>query len=174
MSASLNPMKRDIVIGFVVLIILLGGVYLLRRSPEKPGTEAIDETPVEEVEKQLEEKFNFDVPEDVEKASLKDLTGEGSSGLGTRDVTEDGVEVSIIADLPSPDGGEQYQGWMSRGAEGEENFDRVSLGVLREAKGGWMLEIKLEGEYGDYNRLQVSRETRVDDTPEKLILDGEF
>ena len=78
--------RRDIVIGIVILALLAGVVYWIRR-PKEPLID-LPETP--SIEEQIEESFQTEIPEDVEKTEMIDVTGGASTGIGTRKF-EDGV-----------------------------------------------------------------------------------
>lgn len=166
-------MKRDVVIGFVVLALLLGGVYLLRKPTKETESEPFG-TSLAEVEQKLEEKFNFDVPETAEKISLRDVSGGQASALVTRDVGEEGIEITVLADLPELEDGKQYQAWLVRGVSGEEDFAQISLGLLGQAKGGWILEFSSGENYETYGEVIVSLEAVVDGDVEDVLLEGMF
>src|SRR3972149_3268517 len=100
--------RRDIVIGLIVLILLATVVYFRQKNQKE--TPKVPE--VQSTEKTLEEKFNIQIPEDVDKADLKDVGGGNSSGIATRDFKDSNFTSSVIADLPEPGTGEFYQAWL--------------------------------------------------------------
>ena len=171
-SAILFSMKRrDIVIGILILVIVAGVIYWRQRtSPSEemrvPETLSLEDT--------LEEKFKIEIPEDVDKAELKDVSGGSASAIAIRKFENNKFTHSILADLPDPEAGSFYEGWLVRGEEGSDNFSSFSSGRMRLAKGGWMLEFESSTDYSDYNKVVVTSEKVADKTPEKHILEGSF
>ncbi len=163
--------NRDIVIGLVVILVIAGVIFLIRR----PEEEVEDQTPtVEEVEEELEESFKFEIPEDVDKARLVDLLKLGITGLVTRDVQEDKTTYAVLVDLPDPEEGVFYEAWLvKKDEQGEDTY--LSIGRLRVAKGGYLLEHDAyEEELKEYDMVIITREKVVDSTPEEVILEGSF
>ncbi len=163
--------NRDIVIGLVVILVIAGVIFLIRR----PEEEVEDQTPtIEEVEEKLEESFKFEIPEDVDKSKLIDVVKEGLTGLITRDVQEDKTTYTVLVDLPDPEEGVFYEAWLvKKNEEGEDIF--VSIGMLRVAKGGYLLEHDAyEEELKEYDMVIITREKVADSTPEEIILEGSF
>src|SRR3990167_6785957 len=96
--------RRDIVIGILILAIVGGVIYWRQRSlPSEemkvPETLSLEDT--------LEEKFKIEIPEDVDKAELKDVTGGSASAIAIRKFENNKFTHSILADLPDP-----KAGWM--------------------------------------------------------------
>ena len=155
--------RRDIVIGLVVLVVLAAIIYLVRRPQEQLELQT---TP--SVEEQLEESFNLQLPDDVEKLDLSDVSGGNSSGIATRK-NESGVYThTVLADLPDPQAGKFYEGWLVMGEK------VVSTGKFMIAKGGYLLEYESSTDYSDYNMVVVTLEQKDDKTPEVHILEGTF
>lgn len=163
--------RRDIIIGFVILIILAVIVYWVSR-PKSEVVTAPTPTPVsvEEVEKKIEDQFQKNIPETGQKAGLKDLTGGDSSGLAVKEKEDNLVKVSILADLPDPEEGYYYQAWVVKDVEGKE--EKVSLGKLTIAKGGFSLEYQTKADLDSFNKIVISLEKTVDDIEEKRVLEG--
>lgn len=149
--------KKDIIIGLVILVLIVGVVYWFKYSKEKPtlpsGTISTEKT-----ENALEEKFNLKVAESAEKVELKDVSGGDASGITTR--------TEILADLPDLEPGSFYQAWYEN-----RNGKMVNLGKLRTEKGAWILEFS---QLSDGNKILVSLEKTFDDKIEKKILEGSF
>lgn len=163
--------KKDIVIGILILL-LLAGIIFWRQRPKPPEERKVPETLSSE--KELEEKFRLEIPEDVEKAELKDVSGGNSFGIATRKFQNGKFTHTILADLPEPEKGAFYEGWLIRGVEGSENFSLVSSGKLRLAKGGYLLEFESTTDYSDFNKVLITLEKIADKNPEKHILEGSF
>jgi len=155
--------RRDIVIGLIILAILAGVIFWLRRArtplitPQAPT-----------VEEKLEEAFKLEIPEDVDKAELKDVTGGTASGIATRKFEDGKFTHTVLADLPDPEAGTFYEGWLIMG---DEVF---STGKMRVAKGGWILEFESTTDYSDHNKVVITQEKVFDDNLEEHILEGEF
>lgn len=155
--------KRDIVIGFVILAVLAGIIYWVRRPVDKlkvPSTPSVEE--------KIEGVFNIEIPEDAEKAQLEDVTGGDASGIATRSYEDGRFTHVVLADLPDPEVGSFYEAWLVRG----NNF--VSTGKLRIAKGGYLLEFESGVDYSDFDEVVVTLETVEDRNPEQYILEGSF
>lgn len=163
--------KRDIIIGVVVLLVLAGSVLYFRRQKKGPELPII---PPPSVEDKIEKSFNIELPEDVDKATLKDVSGGDSSGIATRKYANGKFTHTALADLPDPEVGEFYEGWLVRGNPGEANFSFISTGKMRVAKGGWLLEFQSSRDLTDYKMVVVTLEKINDKKPEKHILEGSF
>jgi len=165
--------RKDIVIGFLIILLVFGVIYQVRRK--RPNKElVVPETLSSSIEEKLEEKFKIEIPEDVSKAELKDVSGGDSSGIATRKFENGVFSQTIIADLPEIKVGSFYQGWLVRGETGSENFSQVSTGQLIFGKGGWTLNFESKKDYSDHTKVIVTLETKADNTPEKVVLEGNF
>ncbi|MEK7497763.1 MAG: hypothetical protein AAB656_02505 [Patescibacteria group bacterium] len=149
--------RRDIFIGVVVLIVLALGVYFWKFN--KPQLKVPEEKSVQVVEQGLENKFKFMIPDDVEKAQLKDVTSGDASGIATRS--------EILVDILDPEPGTFYQAWL------EKDGKLISLGKLTIAKGGWLLEYS-SAKYPGYNKVIISQEKIFDLKIEERVLEGSF
>ena len=155
--------RRDIVIGFLVLVVLAGVVYWVRKPKVVPQVESQPS-----VEQKIEDSFKLQIPEDVDKSELSDVSGGSSSGIATRKFENGKFSHSVLADLPDPESGKFYQGWLVKGD------DMVSTGRLNVAKGGYLLEFESVTDYSDHKGILVTLEEKSDNTPEKHILEGSF
>lgn len=150
--------RNDVIVGLIILAILAGLIYWFRtRGTETP---ALPEVTIEEREQDLENKFRVDIPDDVEKAELKAVAGRDGIGIATRN--------EILVDLPDPSVGSFYQAWLENG-EGK----LMSLGKLRVAKGGWLIEYN-SANYSGYNKVVISEEKVFDSKLETRVLEGSF
>ena len=163
--------RRDIVIGIVILVILAGVVYLRQRNQKEEEMKLPETLSVEE---SLEDKFKIEIPEGVEKAELKDISGGNASGIATRKFENNRFSESVLADLSDPEEGKFYEAWLTKGEEGKEGFSIISTGRMRLAKGGWMLDFQSQTDYSDHTKVIVSLEEKADKLPEKRILEGTF
>lgn len=143
---------KDIVIGFIVLVLVIAGVLLVKRRGEKLQ---VLPTPTPTIEQKISDRFNgLEIP-DTDKIELNDVSGGNGFGIATAD--------TVLADLPDPEGSFFYQVWVER------NGALVSLGIMRVAKGGFIFEGKIEGK-----KVVVSREKVFDNKIETTILEGSF
>ena len=165
--------RRDIVIGVVVLLVVSGIVYWNQRNRSREEL-VVPETVSSSLEEALEEKFKIEIPEDVDKAELKDVSGGTASGIATRKFENSTYTHTIIADLPDLEGGTFYQSWLVKGEEGDNNFSLISTGRPRLGKGGWTLNFESKTDYSDHGKVLISLENKADNTPEKRILEGNF
>ena len=144
---------RDIVLGLIVLVILITGALWIRKARIEKAEKLQLTTPTTE-EKIANSFNNLEIPEDVTKIELKDISGGDGFGIATADM--------VLVDLPDPEAGAFYQVWL------EKDGNLTSLGRMRIAKGGYLLE----GNVSD--KVVVSRETINDNKVETKILEGSF
>lgn len=163
--------RRDIVIGLVILAALAGFIYFRSRQPTPEDLQVPQTLSVEE---EIEEAFKVEIPEDVDKAELKDVVGGDASGIATRKFEGGKFTHTVLADLPDPEPGIFYEGWLVRGKEGDEDFHLISTGRMRTAKGGYLLEFESSTDYTDHKNVVITQEKVADDIPEEHILEGEF
>lgn len=148
--------RRDIVVGLVLLAALAGAIFYFRSPIEE------EELPVPEtlsVEDELEQRFNMELPEGVERAELTDQTGGNSSAIATRSYESGVYEMTLLADVP--DG--SYTARLT-----DENSEQTrNLGSLRVAKGGYLLEYEASEDLTGLNTVEVL-------TGSEVILRGSF
>ncbi len=156
---DLSSRKRDILIGLVVLVLIAGIFYLYKLQKPKLKVPENSAPTFQQVEQNLEGKFKFNVPDDVEKAQLTDVSGGDGSGIATR--------TEILADIADPAVGYFYQAWL------EKNGTLVSLGKMLMEKGGWLITYN-GSKYIGYNKVIISLEKTFDSKIEKRILEGSF
>lgn len=161
---------RDIVIGLIILAVLAGAIVAIRRA-RAPKTVP---SPTPSIEQQLEKSFNFEIPDDVERADLRDVSGGTGSGIATRKYEAGRFSHTVLADLSDPSVGSFYEGWLVRGKEGDSNFAYISTGKLRIAKGGYLLEFESGKDYSEYKGVVVTLEKVDDKKPETHALEGSF
>lgn len=161
--------RRDIIIGVIVLILVVGAALWLRNRNTKDVM-----APTVPIQEEIERSFNLTIPEDVDKADLKDVSGGNGSGIATRKYENGKFSHMVLADLPDPVAGTFYEGWLVRGKMGDDNFAFISTGMLRVAKGGFLLEFNSTTDYSNYMGVVVTLEKVNDKTPETHILEGAF
>jgi len=164
--------KKDIVIGIIILAILALAIYFWQAK--KPKLSVPEETVPTSTEETYETKFNVTIPDDVEKAQLNDVVDGTSSALATRKYDKGIFMHSVLADLPELEGKDFYEGWLVRGKLGDEDFDFISTGKMKIAKGGWVLNFDSSSDYSDYEGVVITLEKVFDKNPEEHILEGSF
>src|SRR3972149_9609516 len=161
-------MGKNVVIGLIVLAGLGALIYWAVRSGREEQLPAL---PTPSVEERLEDSFKYQIPEGFEKAELRDVTGGTGSAIASRKYESGSFNHAVLADLPDPESGSFYEGWLVRGKEGDENFAYISTGIMSMAKGGYMLEFESSVDYSDYTGVVVSLEKANDKNPEKHVLE---
>jgi len=163
---------RDIVIGLIVIVLLIGVLFWRQRNKVSEEMTVPETTP--SVEKQIEDKFKVEIPEDIDKAEMKAVEGKSGSAIATRKFESGKFTSTVLADLPEPKAGEFYGGWLEKGEEGKEGYSLVSAGRLTLAKGGWMLNYESTKDYSDHDKVIVSLEKISDNKLEEPIIEGSF
>jgi hypothetical protein len=161
----MNYSKRDVIIGFTIIALIILGAFLYKRS-KSPQTNLISTPTSITFQRDIEESFKYDIPDDVSSIELKDISGDppaGEAGNGRGIATKN----EVLADIEDPATGYFYQAWT------EENGNFVSLGKLQMVKGGWLLDysnLKLD----NAGKIVISLEKDYDAKMEKKILEGSF
>lgn len=159
--------RRDLIIGVVILAVLAVVIYFWQGKG--PKLQVPEETPKTTSEKRIEEKFNLTLPEGVERTSLEDVAGVDAIAIATRQFEDKSFTLTILADLPDPAEG-FYQAWIQE----QDSLEKLSIGRLAVAKGGYLLEFSAAKDYSNYNKVMVSLEKAVDSKMEKPVLEGSF
>ncbi len=155
--------RRDIVIGLIVLVLLAGLVYWLRR----PSTNlTVPETDIE-VEESFESSFNVDIPDTAERVVLRDAEGGTFTGLAVRHTDENGsTTYSLLTDLTDlPEAGMHYEGWLTTSSDTE----RISMGKMRLHKGGYTVDFVSSTILPEHTRVIVTLEPAGE-----VVLEGAF
>lgn len=158
--------KNDIVVGAVVLVVFIAGILILRGTGNSDSASATP-APTQSTEEKFESSFKIDIPEDADKAELEGASGTSSTGIATREVGENQSTVTVLADLPELESGQVYKAYVAK-AESEE---KMPLGSMRVAKGGWIVEYKTSNDLSEYKQIQVVRESS---TENQVMLQGSF
>ena len=154
--------KRDVVIGLLIFAILAGMTYWRNKKTLLP--DSINS----QLELDLEEAFNLDIPDTAQKAELAGVGDYAGSGIATRAYENGNFSHAVLADLPDPAVGSFYEGWLVSGPK------FISTGRMRIAKGGWILEFDSAIDYSDYNGVVITLEKTADKLPEDHVLEGTF
>lgn len=154
----MNFNKKDLIVGTLVVALIVGGLYLYYNLKKPKDDLKVTPKTSEQVKKEIEDKFKLNIPDDKYFIELKDVSGGDATGIAT--------DTEILADLPELSDSEFYQAWLVG-----ENM--TSLGKMWQAKGGWLVEYN-KSKYKDINKVIVTRETKMDQTSEVVVLEGSF
>lgn len=157
----MNYTKKDIVVGFVIILILVLGYFIYSRYKSSQNIPDVGLNTQETAKKTIEEKFNISLDEKGSFITLKDVSGGNASGIAT--------ETEILVDAEDPDAGYFYQAWLAKFDDGET----ISLGRLQIVKGGWIITFD-KNKYQDYEKVIVSQEKIFDNKIEVKVLEGTF
>lgn len=163
--------RKDLAIGLIVLAIIAGIVFLVQRRRQDlvVPTPVPSSTPsLEEAVNRIEDSFRVDIPDDVEKADLRDTRNTGFGGIVTRDVKGNSSNITVLADMEDPEAGKFYQVWIRK--PGQTRL----LGTMRVSKGGYLSDVTLSEDLSSFNEIIVSLETKNDNTLEETVLQGSF
>jgi hypothetical protein len=129
---------RDVVIGFIFLVLLVAGVlWILRAKNIKISNLPL---PTPNIAQQVKNAFP-NIPDGVERANLKDVTGGNSIGAATR--------TEVVANLPELSAGKYYQVLLEN-SSGKD----ITLGSMRISKSGYILEYN-SASFSGYNKVIV-------------------
>lgn len=169
-------MKKQRILGVLVIVLLIAGLvfFLGDKGIEEEGNGESEEAQVQEMVDELSAQLGVKIEEDVERASLRDVSGGGASGLATRNYDGEEFTHSILAALPETETGKFYEGWLVLGEEGDEEYSILNTGKLQQSKGGFLLEFSSDQDLSDYQKVIVTLEENDDSTPEDHILEGSF
>lgn len=141
--------SRDVIIGFIFLVILTFGVLWIFKNKNVKTVNGPVPTP--SITSRINNAFpDLKIPDGVERANLNDVTGGNNVGVATR--------TEIIANLPS---GQVYTGWVEN-----SSGNKINLGTLRVSKSGWILNYS-STKYPGYNKIIVTQGSTS-------ILEGSF
>ena len=165
---------RDILVGIAVLVIILLGIYLIRRNQTASFVSSPLPSPVSQFEQELQKNFNIVIPDNAVKADLKDVSGGNGMGLATYENQNAKFDYTVLANLEDPAKGYFYQAWLVRGNLGDSNYEAISLGILSLEKGGWLTNFQSAKDLSDHKKVLITLERINDLKPETHILEGSF
>lgn len=133
---------RDVVIGFIFLVLLVAGVlWILRARNIRTSSLPL---PTPNIAQRVKNAFpNLNIPEGVERANLSDVTGGNSLGVATR--------TEVVANLPELSAGKFYQVLLEN-----SSGKSVLLGNMRISKSGYILEYNSTN-FPGYNKVIVTQ-----------------
>ncbi|QQG41813.1 MAG: hypothetical protein HYV90_00670 [Candidatus Woesebacteria bacterium] len=158
---------RDIIVGFLVLVVLITGVLLFKNSKKNDVLNLPSSTP--SIFQRITEKFGgITIPSNADRADLVSVMESGGIGEAIRVFENSKFELTVLADLPEPTTGYFYQAWMGNGT----TF--ISLGKLNLAKGGYLIDFSSAKNYSNYKEIVVTLEKTFDQKQEESVLEGSF
>lgn len=155
---------------YLILAVVVVGLLWYRRDGTEDTPEVVTPNDDEVVEQQVDDFLrdrNISLPEGGDRANLRDQTDDGLTGVATR--TDENELITVLADLPDPEAGNFYQAFLLSG-----DNDYLSLGRLRPAKGGYLLETRVDADLSGYDTVVISRETGEASEPSRILLRGNF
>lgn len=139
---SLRLKTRRFLTSIIIIFLVVVAVVLLLKESKKRSIPAPTPYPSPSIEQKVKEKFgNLVLPSDTKKMELKDVSGGEGFGIVT--------ETEILAYLPDLQKGEVYKAWLVN------NGKRTLLGIISEAKGGWILGFDFS-KYSNYDNLVIT------------------
>jgi len=158
--------KFAIVVAAGILVVIIALAIILNRAGMRTSPSTSTENSTTETVGEPSMTAN-----DIREATLTDVTGGSSTGTATI-VRKDGQLIhSVIASLPTPRNGYVYEGWL---VKEEPELQFISTGVLEEDEGQYTLAVGLYNEYTGYDKVVITLEAEVDETPETHVLEGSF
>lgn len=154
---------------FVVVVLILLGIWVWQRVRGPKTNLTSEELVLNDQVNQFLDQAGFEIPDDVERANLADVSGGNATGVATRKTDNGTSQFTVLAALPDLDSG-WYQAWLNN----SDGSAPVSLGKLRVAKGGYLVETTTNQDWSDKSQVTVTLEQTMDDQPESTILKGSF
>lgn len=151
--------RKEVFVGLFVILVIFGVIFGVKKAKEVKVKPLNIPTPV--TTQSLESKFNLTVPSDVEKINLQVAFGFEGMGVATRKFANGVFSHIIMADLLEPASG-NYQAWLIK-----DDTNKISTGVLKLAKGGYLLEFSSNIDYSDYKKIEVK-------LGDKIVMTGSF
>ena len=145
-------------------VLLLSGCSFGKGKPEqvgKPSTAPGEGIEIEDRVSKLSKQFGVSFSDSVKKAVLNPVDGSPSSGLATLEDTKGSQLITILANLPELTKKEKYSAQLIG------NDKPIMLGNLLIAKGGWMIERKVNIDPSAYKGIEVLKDKQV-------VLKGSF
>jgi hypothetical protein len=132
--------SRDVIIGFIFLVVLIAGVLWIFRIKNNKTSNLPLPTP--NIAQQVKNAFP-NIPDGVERANLKDVTGGNSLGVATR--------TEVVANLPELASGKFYQVLLEN-----SSGKSIILGNMRISKSGYILEYN-SANFSGYDKVVVTQ-----------------
>ena len=103
-----------------------------------------------------------------QSAKLVDVAQVGAGGTAKRTFGAGTYSLNVDTNLPDPKGN-NYGVWLSDGS------NVLLVDYLRGSGNSWGYELKDKDKYSDYDQIWITLEiTKIDDIPEKHVLEGSW
>jgi len=113
----------------------------------------------------------------AELSAVGSYTGEGQA-TAKYDADKGEYTLTVTATLGDPAEGKFYEGWLVRGATGDDNFKAISTGRLtKNEDGSWSVTFTAPVDYPKYLEIVITEETEangLDNQPETHVLEGKL
>jgi hypothetical protein len=142
--------SRDVIIGFIFLVILIAGVLWVfrNRSNKTSATPA----PSPSISQKVSNAFpSLNVPAGADRANLSDISGGQGVGVATRQKTNGSFSVTVMANLPAPSANSFYQSYLTNGST------NITLGRMSLTKSGYLVDFTSGSDLTTYNKVVVSQ-----------------
>jgi len=140
--------SRDIVIGFVFVVILIAGVLWIFKSKSVKTTGTPVATP--SIEQKVNSAFpTLNVPAGADRADLNSTSGNSGIGVATRQKTGNSFSITVMANLQAPVAG-FYKAELSNGTS------NIVLGNMTLTKSGYLVNFVSSHDLSSYNKVIVS------------------
>lgn len=158
--------RRNTVFGFIVLGVVALVIFFLFKN-QKSDVAQITSLPSPSSEEKLENRFNLEIPDEVDKAELVSSSTD-TSGVATRNYEAGLFSVTLLTDLP--DSEQPYQAWLIN----DSNNEFVWMGELSIAKGGYILNFDISRDLNSYKKVTVTSGKSASPIGQTTVLQGVF
>lgn len=165
--------------GAIILLIVFCGFFTVKNNPEYIPSQILNLVQLdrgENVRPNVQaNNTEMSVTEfasnlNTKTGELMDVTGGNSSGQAYILRKETGLKHMVVADLPAPQNGLVYEGWLVKQGTEMEFF---STGVMeRQYDGKYTLMYEDDERHEGFDFVVITLEEDVDATPETHVLEG--
>lgn len=150
---------RDVVIGFIFLVILIAGSWWILKNRNKTSQAVPLSTP--NITEKINKTFpNLTIPQGADRADLNGVNGSEGVGVATRQKNNNVYVITVMANVPDLEKGEYI-------AEISDNNNKITLGKLSVTKSGYLVNFSSTLDLQNYKKVTVSENGNV-------VLEGGF
>ncbi|MDX1607878.1 MAG: hypothetical protein R3251_01585 [Candidatus Spechtbacterales bacterium] len=108
---------------------------------------------------------------ETQMAELEAVDSSDSSGIAYILTESDSTLHAVVADMPDPQAGNVYEGWLVR----SDPPGFFSTGVMnKNIKEQWILKYESSGDFPAHKIVVITEEEVLDGIPERHVLEGRF